>query len=192
MYAFVYFYVHLQACAMCILVSESFLLSSFQFIYFSFFPCCNIKELKVESSRDIGLILDYRNEVLADTSGEKRSNPLDVGSSKFNEQLSREQLDLNFENPSGKLRCKGPLSSDAINSTSDSRIRGGEFEALNRRTKPSDTENKAVNDNEELPSLELSLKRLRGVKDAGITSQDERNVLRRSDLSAFSRYDDFM
>ncbi|KAF7804506.1 two-component response regulator-like APRR7 isoform X1 [Senna tora] len=145
-------------------------------------------ELKVDTSRDLGLILDYRSEVLANTSGEKHSGPLDMGSSKFNEQLNRGQLDLNCENPSSKLRCKGPLMSDAINSTSDSRIHGGEFEATNRRLKASDTGNKAVTDNEESPSLELSLKRLRGVKDAGITIQDERNVLRRSDLSAFSRY----
>lgn len=137
------------------------------------------------------MILEYRNEVLANTSGEKHSNLPDIGSSKFNEQLNRGQLDLNHENPSSKLSCQVPLLSDAITSTSDSHIHGGEFEASNRRPKPSDIENKVINDNEELPSLELSLKRLRGVKDAGITIQDERNVLRRSDLSAFSRYDDF-
>ncbi|KAK4272911.1 hypothetical protein QN277_021402 [Acacia crassicarpa] len=145
-------------------------------------------ELKVDSSRDLGLILDYRNEVLTNNLGEKHSNPLDIGSSKFNEQLNRGQLKLHCEEPSNKSRCKGPFQSDAVISTYDLRIHGGEFEASNRRAKPSDTESKAINDNEELPSLELSLKRLRGVKDAGITIQDERNVLRRSDLSAFSRY----
>ncbi|GMN39063.1 hypothetical protein TIFTF001_008298 [Ficus carica] len=41
---------------------------------------------------------------------------------------------------------------------------------------------------DEMPSLELSLKRLRGVKGTGTTVQDDRNVLRRSDSSAFSRY----
>ncbi|KAK6140333.1 hypothetical protein DH2020_025928 [Rehmannia glutinosa] len=38
------------------------------------------------------------------------------------------------------------------------------------------------------PSLELSLKRLRGVQDTGRSVQDERYVLRRSEQSAFSRY----
>ncbi|XP_060201652.1 two-component response regulator-like APRR3 isoform X2 [Lycium barbarum] len=36
--------------------------------------------------------------------------------------------------------------------------------------------------------IELSLKRLRGLKESGIAFQDDRNVLRRSELSAFSRY----
>ncbi|XP_027365476.1 two-component response regulator-like PRR37 isoform X2 [Abrus precatorius] len=120
--------------------------------------------------------------------GSKHSNTLDVGPSKFNEQINRGQLNLNCENQSSKLRCKGLSLSDAVTSTSDSQMHSGEFEALNRRPKSSDVENKGTNNDEELPSLELSLKRLRGVKDAGITIQDERNVLRRSDLSAFSRY----
>ncbi|CAN4121614.1 unnamed protein product [Withania somnifera] len=36
--------------------------------------------------------------------------------------------------------------------------------------------------------VELSLKRLRGLRESGITFQDDRNVLRRSELPAFSRY----
>lgn len=39
----------------------------------------------------------------------------------------------------------------------------------------------------ELPSLELSLKRLRSAGDCGNPSVDDRNVLRRSDSSAFTR-----
>ncbi|GER54327.1 unnamed protein product [Striga asiatica] len=38
------------------------------------------------------------------------------------------------------------------------------------------------------PNVELSLKRLRGVQDTGGSVQDERHVLRRSEQSAFSRY----
>ncbi|KAL5711155.1 hypothetical protein ACHQM5_021644 [Ranunculus cassubicifolius] len=44
---------------------------------------------------------------------------------------------------------------------------------------------KPASDDIELPSLELSLKRLR---DVATSAHDDRNVLRRSDLSAFSRY----
>ncbi|KAI4300214.1 hypothetical protein L6164_033613 [Bauhinia variegata] len=145
-------------------------------------------ELKADLSKDVDLTLEYRNEVPVKTPGAKQSNPLDVGSSKFNEHVTRGQLDLNCENLSSKLRCKGPSLSDGINSTSDSQMHGGECETPGRRVKTSDIENKSTNNNEEFPSLELSLKRLRGVKDSGITIQDERNVLRRSDLSAFSRY----
>ncbi|KAL2323305.1 hypothetical protein Fmac_027684 [Flemingia macrophylla] len=122
------------------------------------------------------------------TAGSKHSNAPDISPSKFNEQIKRGQLDLNCENQSSKLRCKGLSLSDAITSTSYSQMHSGEFVALNKRSKSSDIENKGTNNDEEFPSLELSLKRLRGVKDAGITIQDERNVLRRSDQSAFSRY----
>ncbi|XP_074575488.1 two-component response regulator-like PRR37 isoform X2 [Curcuma longa] len=40
----------------------------------------------------------------------------------------------------------------------------------------------------DLPSVELSLKRLRSIVEGATATQDDRNVLRRSDLSAFSRY----
>ncbi|KAK7267590.1 hypothetical protein RIF29_20268 [Crotalaria pallida] len=129
-----------------------------------------------------------QKEQLDKTAGSKHSKAHDVGISKFNEQINQGQLDLNCENQSSKLRCEGHSQSDAIPSTFDSQMLSGEFEALDRRPKCSDVENKGTGNDEELPSLELSLKRLRGVKEAGITIQDERNVLRRSDLSAFSRY----
>lgn len=135
---------------------------------------------------------DYIYEVPVKTAGSKHISTLDVGPSTFNEQINRGQLDLNCENQSGKLRCKGLSLSDAVTSTSDSQMRSGEIEPLNRRSKSSDIENKGTNNVEELLSLELSLKRLRGVEEAVTTVQDERNVLRHSDLSAFSRYDDLV
>jgi len=129
-------------------------------------------------------VVNYINGVPVKTAGSKHSNAPDAAPSK--------PLDLNCENQSSKLRCKGLSLSEAITSSSDSQMHSGEFEALNKRLKPSDTENKGTNNDEELPSLDLSLKRLRGVKDADITIQDDRNVLRRSDQSAFSRYNDTM
>ncbi|KAI4349219.1 hypothetical protein L6164_009839 [Bauhinia variegata] len=145
-------------------------------------------ELKVDPSKDVDLVLEYRNEVPVKTAGAKQNKSIDVCSSKFNEHINRGQLDLNCENLPSKPRCKGPSLSDGINSTSNSQMHGGDFETPIRRAKTSDIEIKSTNKNEEFPSLELSLKRLRGVKDSGITIKDERNVLRRSDLSAFSRY----
>ncbi|CAK8571537.1 unnamed protein product [Lathyrus sativus] len=134
-------------------------------------------------------------EQIVEIAGSKHINTLDVGPSKFNEQINRGQQELNCENQSGKLRCKGLSLSDGVISTSDSQMRSGETETLNRIPKSSDIYNKGTNNDEELPSLELSLKRPREVKEAGntislkrSTSQDERNVLRRSDLSAFTKY----
>lgn len=46
---------------------------------------------------------------------------------------------------------------------------------------------KASCDSGELASLELTLKRPRGAGDGGNAVQDDRNVLRHSDLSAFSK-----
>ncbi|XP_054813435.1 two-component response regulator-like APRR7 isoform X2 [Prosopis cineraria] len=139
-----------------------------------------VKELKVDSSRELDLTSDNGN-VVPITSVQNQGIHLDVGSSKFNGQISRGHLDLNCENPSGKLSANGPSVSDFITSE--------EFEAQNRRTKLSDIENKATND-DELPSPELSLKRLSGVKEAGIRIQDKRIVARCSDLSSFSRYNE--
>lgn len=99
---------------------------------------------------------------------------------KVNGKNSRGQLDLSCWNPSGKLRPNGPSVFEAVT--------GEEFGAQNRRPKLSEIENKATND-EELPSPELSLKRLRGVEEAGILILDEQNAARCSDLSAFSRSD---
>ncbi|KAH6762400.1 hypothetical protein C2S52_019833 [Perilla frutescens var. hirtella] len=50
-----------------------------------------------------------------------------------------------------------------------------------------DINNNATDDCKE-SNLELSLKRLRGVQDSGRSVQDDRYVLRRSEQSAFSRY----
>ncbi|KAM3340308.1 two-component response regulator-like APRR7 isoform X1 [Capsicum galapagoense] len=54
---------------------------------------------------------------------------------------------------------------------------------LNKAVQVLDINNSSIGE-----SKELSLKRLRGPKEPEKTAQDNRNVLRRSDLSAFSRY----
>ncbi|XP_028775997.1 two-component response regulator-like APRR7 [Neltuma alba] len=138
-----------------------------------------VKELEVDSSTELDLTVDNGNEFPVKISVEKHGIHLDVGSSKCNGLISRGQLDLNCENPSGMLRPNGPSVSDGITDE--------EFEAQNRRHGLSDIENKATND-DELPSPEISLKRLRGGGDARTTIQDKQNVARCSAISAFSRY----
>ncbi|XVE96773.1 hypothetical protein REPUB_Repub02eG0251700 [Reevesia pubescens] len=103
------------------------------------------KDLDIGMPRNVDLQLECPVEVPIKTVGAKQINLLAKGSSKFNEQIDKRQLDLNSESPSSKLKS-------------------------------------------ELPSIELGLKRLRGDKDTGTVVRDERNVLRRSDSSAFSRY----
>ncbi|KAH9735554.1 Two-component response regulator-like APRR7 [Citrus sinensis] len=103
-------------------------------------------------------------------------------------QIDRGQLDLNSESPSSKLKYEAAKLAGAITKIIDSDKEDTEYEASNKPSKILDINSKSIKDSKELPSLELSLKRLRGVKDIGTTIQDDRNVLRRSDSSAFSRY----
>lgn len=138
-----------------------------------------VKELKVDSSRELDLTVDGENEVPVKISVEKCVIHLDVGSSEANGQISRGHLDLNCENPSGELRSHCPSMSDTII--------GEELKAKNRRLKVSDIENKATND-DELAFSELGSKRLRG-EEAEILTQDKQKAARCSDLSAFSRSD---
>ncbi|MCE3217207.1 hypothetical protein HAX54_011058 [Datura stramonium] len=58
---------------------------------------------------------------------------------------------------------------------------------LNKVVDASEINNTSTNDSK-IYVVEPSLKRLRGLRESGITFQDDRNVLRQSELSAFSRY----
>lgn len=174
----IYEHIHLYIC-------HVFFFSTFcDIISISFFLLDNVKVKKLKGRE----LEKYRYEVPVRATSAKHSIPLDIGSSTFTEKINKGQLNLNSENPSSSLGVKGPLVSVATNGTSDSQMHGREFEAPNGRFKSSDIENKAPINIKEFPSPETSLKRLRGVNDAGITVLDERNVIRRSDLSAFSRY----
>ncbi|KAI3474028.1 hypothetical protein Pfo_028816 [Paulownia fortunei] len=64
---------------------------------------------------------------------------------------------------------------------------GRESESSREVANKLDINNNATDDCKE-PNFELSLKRLRGVQDTGRSVQDDRYVLRRSEQSAFSRY----
>ncbi|XP_057549431.1 two-component response regulator-like APRR7 [Amaranthus tricolor] len=61
-------------------------------------------------------------------------------------------------------------------------------ESANKFCKKRETNDNGADDNKELPSTEQGLKRVRGVGDVDKAVNDERNVLRRSESSAFSRY----
>lgn len=118
-----------------------------------------------------------------------RNGLLEISSSKLTKQISKEQLNLNCESPSIKLKNEHATLTGEVAITTQPQMNSMEFEAPNRNSKISDINNKASNDTEELPSLELSLKRPRVVKDTGTEVQDDRYILRQSDHSAFSRYE---
>ncbi|KAM3689041.1 hypothetical protein ACJW30_09G015800 [Castanea mollissima] len=105
-------------------------------------------------------------------------------------QKKKEECGIPEDNaPTGNsLEMGVPRNLGEVAITTQPQMNSMEFEAPNRNSKISDINNKASNDTEELPSLELSLKRPRVVKDTGTEVQDDRYILRQSDHSAFSRY----
>ncbi|KAK1320217.1 Two-component response regulator-like PRR73 [Acorus calamus] len=111
------------------------------------------------------------------------------------------ERDINKKNQSSKekllkFNCKkliGDLNDEAVDpsggtSTNVRNRMPRDNEASIVLTKVFETENNSVSDAKELPSLELSLKRLRSFGESATDALDDRNVLKRSDLSAFSRY----
>ncbi|GMJ03040.1 pseudo-response regulator 7 [Hibiscus trionum] len=146
------------------------------------------KDLDIGMPRNVDLQLNSAVEVPIKTVGTKQINLTELGSSKFNEQIDKRKLDLNSESPSCKLKSEAATQNGITSKTTDLEKETAECEASNRLSKISDSNDKTVNDSKELSCIELGLKRLRGVKDDGNVVRDERNVLRRSDSSAFSRY----
>nr|XP_009386543.1 PREDICTED: two-component response regulator-like PRR73 isoform X1 [Musa acuminata subsp. malaccensis] len=76
----------------------------------------------------------------------------------------------------------------AIDNSSDTQVATGAIQTLSGFSKISEGQNKINYTSKDLLPLELSLKRLRSIGESGTATQDDRNVVRRSDLSAFSRY----
>ncbi|XP_012486152.1 two-component response regulator-like APRR7 [Gossypium raimondii] len=146
------------------------------------------KDLDIGMPRNLDLQLECPVEVPIRTVGAKQINLLDMSSSKFSEQIEKRQLDLNSESPSNKQKSEAANQTGTTSKTTDLKKEIAENEVSNRLSKIPDVNDKTINDSKEPPSVELGLKRLRGVKDAVTVVRDERNVLRRSDSSAFSRY----
>ncbi|XP_031251555.1 two-component response regulator-like PRR37 isoform X2 [Pistacia vera] len=101
-----------------------------------------------------------------------------------NRPFDNEQLQRDNESARGKWRdqAAGVISTNATNPLAE----GSNFDAING---PSDISRvKVSSDCGEMPSLELTLKRLRGVEVGRSAANDDCNVLRHSDFSAFSKY----
>lgn len=75
----------------------------------------------------------------------------------------------------------------AITNSIDAQLVTRVMEAPNGFSKTTEGKDKTADGSMELPYLELSLKRLRSTGQDGTATHDDHNVLRRSDLSAFSR-----
>lgn len=95
---------------------------------------------------------------------------------KKDEQLGDKQLELNSEKPNAKT--------GAVINGSNPPMERVDFNIVNCSSKVTDVKDNGAYDTKETPSLELSLKRM---KDDAESNPHDKNVLRHSDLSAFSR-----
>ncbi|XP_009342034.1 two-component response regulator-like APRR7 isoform X1 [Pyrus x bretschneideri] len=143
-------------------------------------------EICLTSTKD--LQHGQRNDFSTKLAGTRQNNLLETGSCKRDEKIDKGKLNLNRESPSSMLKYDGATVTGVVTNPTDSQMDNTQFEASNRHYNALDVNNKANSDTHELPSVEPSLKRLRGVKGTETTVQDDRNVWRRSDSSAFSRY----
>uniref|UniRef100_A0A5B7AGV0 Putative response regulator isoform 3 n=1 Tax=Davidia involucrata TaxID=16924 RepID=A0A5B7AGV0_DAVIN len=122
-------------------------------------------------------------KVLTSVAGTTKDKVSDLDSKKDGEKLGKGKVELNSERPNGELSNEtADLMGSIVNSTNP------QMEYIATEIPNfSKIRDQAIYDTKEAPSLELSLKRLKDVEDTGASPQ-EPNVLRHSDLSAFSRY----
>ncbi|XP_007016629.2 PREDICTED: two-component response regulator-like APRR3 [Theobroma cacao] len=101
-------------------------------------------------------------------------------------QFDSRQLEHQNENIAGKDRTPNVIStiSSCLNQQAESR----DSDAPNGPSYIPEVKDGTCHGSGETPSLELTLKRLQGAADSQIAANDEHNVLRHSDSSAFSKY----
>ncbi|KAF8105040.1 hypothetical protein N665_0163s0013 [Sinapis alba] len=145
------------------------------------------RDLEISIHGNCDLTREPKDEPITKTIGIMRQdNAFEKSSSKWKLKVGKGPLDLSSESPSSKqMREDGGSGFKAISHhLQDNR----EHEAPNTHCKTLDTTEAAVKNPEETMHVEHSSKRHRGTKDDETTVRDDRNVLRRSEGSAFSRY----
>lgn len=130
---------------------------------------------------------DPRVKRLTNIPGTNAEKISEINSKKDEEKLKRGQLEVDCQKPNDDLRNKAGDLTGLTTNTANPQRKSLVFDIPNGLSKEADIKNKAILDYKEMPSLEFSLKRLRDVGDTE-TSAHDRNVLRHSGLSAFSRY----
>ncbi|XP_042510898.1 two-component response regulator-like PRR37 isoform X3 [Macadamia integrifolia] len=147
------------------------------------------KDLEIGVPRNSGLQLEFPSEKISTNFSHTKQETLpELERKEDNEEIDNGLLQLNKEKPVGDMRAQAAELIATVANSTNHKVETGISEVPNALSKIPDVRDKTVADREELPSLELSLKRLRRVGDVGSATFDECNVLRHSDLSAFSRY----
>ncbi|KAG6758439.1 hypothetical protein POTOM_038787 [Populus tomentosa] len=128
---------------------------------------------------------DLSKEVLTNIAGNNGEKFREIKSEQDSGHLEKGQLELKSEKHSTELRNQGNDLKGVITNITNPRIESEVIDIPNSLS--SNKKNEVIYETKEMPSLELVLKRLRDTGDAWASAND-RNVLRHSDLSAFSRY----
>ncbi|KAJ8765994.1 hypothetical protein K2173_020510 [Erythroxylum novogranatense] len=128
---------------------------------------------------------DPCEKVLTTKDGNTGAKFFEKHSKKDGEGTDKGLLELNGDNGEFRNQVAGVMS--VTNISPDPQIGSAVFGIENDLSKVSSAKDKGLYQTKQIPSLELSLKRLRDIGDTGTTAHD-RNVLRHSDFSAFSRY----
>ncbi|KAJ4978163.1 hypothetical protein NE237_008943 [Protea cynaroides] len=148
------------------------------------------KYLEIGVPRNSDLQIEYASEKISTNFTGRKQDILSDLDHKTCEKIDEGLLELKNEKPISEMRSQASELIATVADNINHQVEGVVSELHNALSKIPDIrdKNKTVYDSEELPSLELSLKRLRGAGDVGTATHDEFNVLRHSDLSAFSRY----
>ncbi|KAF2295861.1 hypothetical protein GH714_034655 [Hevea brasiliensis] len=147
------------------------------------------KDLEIGVPRVPNLQPEHPSEkVVAFAAGNNGEKLPEINSKNNVEQIEKAQLEfINSDKPKGESRNQAADGMGVINNSTDPQIGSTVFDIPNSPSKVSNHKDKVVNETKVIPSLELRLKGLRDFGDTGTIAYD-RNVLKHSDLSAFSRY----
>ncbi|XXG54961.1 hypothetical protein AAC387_Pa03g2719 [Persea americana] len=138
-------------------------------------------EIGVPGNSDFQLKSIVKVVASARVTGAKQEK-LPLQDAQRNSQPNEELLKIEINNQFSEWRTQASDVISAVNGSLSPQMENGVTETPNNASKISETKEKAT-----LGTLELSLKRLRSVGDVRATHV-ERNVLRHSNMSAFSRY----
>ncbi|XP_024024728.1 two-component response regulator-like PRR37 isoform X2 [Morus notabilis] len=134
---------------------------------------CSIPSMQAEDPCEKGL-------------SNKPEKSIELNTMKNDEQLEKGELDLNNEDPNAEKNQAVHLMGASTNGI-DPHIESVVLDISNGLYNGTFMKDKAIHDNKERPFFEVILKRPRDVQDTENRAHD-RNVMRHSDLSAFSRY----
>ncbi|XP_042475340.1 two-component response regulator-like PRR73 isoform X2 [Macadamia integrifolia] len=146
------------------------------------------KDLEIGVPRNSDLLLKYPSEKISANFASTKQDISPVLDCKDCEKIFKGAPELKSKNPIGKMRPQDAELMATVADSTNNQLETVVSEVPYGFSMIPDDRDKTVTDSEELPSLELSLKWLKGVGDVGTATHDECNVLRHSDVSAFSRY----